>query len=161
MASETDKKFTEAVDKFKQATARQEQAFNTFENYVGGAMSANGVMQDFGNIVRNDFKESINGLSGFAGTFANLPVMRSLTGMAKNLAGRFMDNRKQKKEDELLAKQLDMTATEVALMRQAQEIANAEEESLNALKEAANAIGLAGDSIIGFTQAGTAMVAAA
>ena len=161
MATETDKKFNEAVDKFKQATARQEQAFNTFESYVGGAMNANGVMEDFGNIVRNDFKESINGLSGFAGTFANLPVMRSLTGMAKNLAGRFMDNRKQKKEDELLAKQLGLTTTEVALQRQAQEIAKAEEESLNALKEAANAIGLAGDSIIGFTQSGTAMVAAA
>jgi hypothetical protein len=161
MANETDKKFNEAIENFRQSTARQEQAFKNFDNYIGNAMSSTGVLQDFGDIVRKDFKESISGLTGFAGTFANLPVMRSLTGMAKNLAGRFMDNRKQKKEDELLAKQLGMTATEVALQRQAQEIIKAEESSLEYLREAANAIGLAGDRIVGFATDGSAMVAAA
>jgi len=117
---------------------------------AGDALSLNSqVGKNIGDAVKENAKKSAEGLNAFMGQLESMPVFGAISGIGKALAGSalnaVLEKRRLAKEDALIAKQLGISAEDVAQQRKKQELLKAEQANAEKLLDVAKALGYVAD----------------
>ena len=153
MAKTVNEGLADISAELKETNKRYSQSVKAAAQLLPVSKTNSAVLKSVGGAVKDNLVASTAGFASFIDQLEALPVFGAVSKLTKSLGGKLFSAARQKREDRLLAKQLNISAQEVKTRRVEQELLEAEAAKNEKLLDAAKALGYSAEQFEAMTNA--------